>query len=46
MAKGDKFYFEKERLQRAKSKAEDLFRTVAQLIERTTKKLNLQRQEL
>ena len=42
----DKFYFEKERLQRAKSKAEDLFRTVSQLIERTTKKLNIQKQEL
>lgn len=42
----DKFYFERERLQRTKSKAEDLFRTVSQLIERTTKKLNIQRQEL
>lgn len=42
----DRFYFERERLQRAKSKAEDLFRTVSQLIERITKKLNIQRQEL
>lgn len=42
----DIFYFERERLQRAKSKAEDLFRTVSLLIERTTKKLNIQREEL
>ncbi len=42
----DLFYFERERLQRAKSKAEDLFKTVASLVERTTKKLNLQREEL
>lgn len=42
----DMFYFERERLQRAKSKAEDLFRTVASLIERITKKLNVQREEL
>ncbi len=42
----DIFYFERERLQRAKSKAEDLFKTVASLIERTTKKINVQREEL
>ncbi|MBR3768420.1 MAG: NFACT family protein [Clostridia bacterium] len=42
----DMFYFERERLQRAKSKAEDLFKTVASLIERTTKKLNVQHEEL
>ncbi len=42
----DIFYFEKERLQRAKSKAEDLFKTVSSLIERTSKKINLQREEL
>ncbi len=42
----DIFYFEKERLQRARSKAEDLFRTVDQLIERTTRKINVQRDEL
>ncbi len=42
----DVFYFEKERLQRARSKAEDLFRTVDQLIERTTRKINVQREEL
>ncbi len=42
----DVFYFEKERMQRARSKAEDLFKTVAALIERTSKKINLQREEL
>lgn len=42
----DIFYFERERLQRAKSKAEDLFRTVNQLIDRTSKKINVQREEL
>lgn len=40
------FYFEKERLQRARSKADDLFRTVSSLIDRTTKKINVQREEL
>ncbi len=42
----DKFYFERERLQRARSKAEDLFKTVNSLIERTSRKLNVQREEL
>ncbi len=42
----DLFYFEKERLQRARSKAEDLFKTVASLIERTSKKINVQNEEL
>ncbi len=42
----DIFYFEKERLQRARSKAEDLYRTVDQLIERTSRKINVQREEL
>lgn len=42
----DLFYFEKERLQRAKNKADDLFRTVDSLIERTSKKINVQTQEL
>lgn len=42
----DIFYFEKERIQRARSKADDLFKTVASLIERTTKKINVQREEL
>ncbi len=42
----DTFYVEKEKLQRAKSKAEDLFKTVASLIERTTKKINIRKEEL
>ena len=42
----DLFYAEKERRQRAKSKAEDLYKTVASLIERTVKKINVQREEL
>lgn len=42
----DLFYFEKERLQRARSKADDLFKTVASLIERTSKKINIQNEEL
>lgn len=42
----DIFYFERERLQRARSKAEDLFKTVGNLIERTSKKISLQREEL
>lgn len=42
----DIFYFEKERLQRAKNKADDLFKTVDSLIERTSKKINIQTQEL
>ena len=42
----DRFYEEREKLRRAKSKAEDLFRAVAALKERTAKKLNVQREEL
>lgn len=42
----DIFYFERERLQRARSKAEDLFKTVSNLIERTSKKISVQREEL
>ena len=42
----DSFYYERERLQRARSKADDLFRTVSSLIERTSKKINIQREEL
>ena len=42
----DIFYFEREKAQRAKTKAEDLFKTVSSLIERTAKKLNIQREEL
>lgn len=42
----DIFYVEREKLQRARSKAEDLFRLVSSLIERTVKKLNIQREEL
>lgn len=42
----DIFYFERERLQRAKSKASDLYKNVSSLIERTSKKINIQREEL
>lgn len=42
----DFFYVEREKLLRAKSKAEDLFRTVNNLIERTSKKINNLREEL
>ena len=42
----DIFYVEREKLQRARSKAEDLFRLTSSLIERTAKKLNIQREEL
>lgn len=42
----DFFYVEKEKLLRARSKAEDLFRTVNNLIERTSKKINNLREEL
>ena len=42
----DVFYFERERLQRARSKAEDLFKTVDSLVERTSRKINVQREEL
>ncbi|MBQ6065286.1 MAG: NFACT family protein [Clostridia bacterium] len=42
----DQFYFEREKLRRAKSKAEDLFKSVAALKERTAKKVNVQREEL
>ena len=42
----DLFYVEREKLIRAKAKAEDLYRTVNGLIERTAKKINNQRAEL
>ena len=42
----DRFYYEREKFRRAKSKAEDLFKAVAALKERTAKKINLQREEL
>lgn len=42
----DMFYYERERLQRAKNKANDLFKTVSSLIERTSKRINVQREEL
>ena len=42
----DLFFVEREKRQRAKSKAEDLFKTVNALIERTSKKINNQREEL
>lgn len=42
----DFFFVEREKLLRAKSKAEDLFKTVSNLIERTSKKINNLRGEL
>ncbi len=42
----DCFYVEKEKLLRARSKAEDLFKTVGNLVERTSKKINNLREEL
>ena len=42
----DLFYVEREKQARAKAKAEDLYKTVHSLIERTSKKINLQREEL
>mgnify|MGYP004671475443 FL=1 len=42
----DLFFVEREKLLRAKSKAEDLFKTVSNLIERTSKKINNLREEL
>ena len=42
----DDFYYEKERLIRTKTRAEDLFRLVNSLIERTSRKINSQLSEL
>lgn len=42
----DSFWSEREKYQRAKSKAEDLFRTVSLLTERTARKINMQREDL
>lgn len=42
----DDFYFERERYARTRSKAEDLFKTVNNLIERTAKKIANQQTEL
>ncbi len=42
----ESFYFERERLARTKSKAEDLFKTVNTLIDRLSKKINIQLTEL
>ncbi len=42
----DLFYVNKEKLLRARSKAEDLFRTVNNLVERISKKINNLREEL
>lgn len=42
----DTFYYEREKFQRAKSKAEDLFKNVASLTERTSRKINMQREDL
>ena len=42
----ESFYFERERLARTKSKAEDLFKTINNLIERLAKKISNQMAEL
>lgn len=42
----DRFCVEGERIQRAKMQAEDLFKTVGNLIDRTAKKINVRREEL
>lgn len=42
----DTFYVEREKRQRAKTQAEDLFRNVSSLIDRTVKKINVRREEL
>lgn len=42
----ERFYFERERLARTKSKAEDLFKTINNLIERLAKKISNQMVEL
>ncbi len=42
----DVFYTEKEKKQRARVQAEDLFKTVNALLERTLKKINIRRAEL
>ena len=42
----DLFYTEREKKQRARTQAEDLFRLVHSLIERTIKKINVRRAEL
>ncbi|MBQ6420277.1 MAG: NFACT family protein [Clostridia bacterium] len=42
----DKFYVEKEKYQRARQQADDLFRCVTMLLERTAKKINVRRAEL
>lgn len=42
----DSFYYEREKFQRAKSKAEDLFKAVSSLTERTARKINMQREDL
>lgn len=42
----DDFYYEKERLIRTKTRADDLFRLLGSLIERTSRKINSQRTEL
>ncbi len=42
----DVFYIEREKKQRARVQAEDLFRTVQTLLDRTAKKVNVRRAEL
>ena len=42
----DLYYVEREKKLRARAQAEDLFRTVSSLLERTAKKVNVRREEL
>lgn len=42
----DDFYFERDRINRITHRGQELFKTLANIIERTSRKLNLQREEL
>ena len=42
----DDFYYEKDRIERTRHKGQELFRLVTNLIERTARKINIQKEEL
>lgn len=42
----DDFYFERDRINRITHRGQELFKTLSNIIERTSRKLNLQREEL
>lgn len=42
----DDFYYEKDRIERTRHKGQELFRLVSNLIERTARKINIQKEEL